>query len=94
MQTHHTTVIRRITWTLPSRSGGADHTIEADITTPERRECNCLAGVNGRRCWALKEVEAGRGPKPIVRCSTRPALGPARVRVSEAGCELADLLQV
>ncbi len=94
MQAHHTTVIKRIAWTIPSRSGGADHTIEADITTPERLECTCKAGVNGRHCWALKAVEAGAAGKPVIRCTTRPALAPVRVTVSAAGRELQDALQV
>jgi hypothetical protein len=47
-----------ITFTRPSRSGGAVHvvTVNADDLCPEA--CTCLAGRNGRVCWASLEIGA------------------------------------
>jgi hypothetical protein len=47
-----------IQFTRPSRSGGADHvvTVSGDDLCPT--SCTCLAGQNGRVCWAALEVGA------------------------------------
>jgi hypothetical protein len=47
-----------LTVTRPGRSGGADHvvSVSGDDLCPE--SCSCLAGQNGRVCWASLEVGA------------------------------------
>jgi hypothetical protein len=44
----------------PSRSGGLGHAITLDARTLQpvdaEHPCSCPAGMNGRPCWALREV--------------------------------------
>ena len=47
-----------ITFTRPSRTGGAAHVVSVSADDLCPISCTCLAGQNGRVCWASLEVGA------------------------------------
>jgi hypothetical protein len=83
--------ISSITYRIPSDSQpGAFHDVAVD---PEDGRMTCPCPARGG-CWHEKAIRTGLAGKPIVRVSQRPAPDPVRVSISEAGRELADMLQV
>jgi hypothetical protein len=65
------TITRSIRYTVPSKSGGADHTVTVD-PRDARTACDCRAGSFGKDCHAQKAVRAGQAGRPVVRVSQRP----------------------
>ena len=47
-----------ITFTRPSRTGGAAHVVSVSVDDLCPISCTCLAGQNGRVCWASLEIGA------------------------------------
>lgn len=93
-------IIRSITYAVPSATReGVEHVVTEDVESG-RRACTCEASDHPKtagKCWHLRAVNAGM-VKPRVRVSQRPAPAPlpkvTRARTSEAGREMATLLDV
>jgi hypothetical protein len=56
-----------VTFTRESRSGGVRHVVHLDptllIPIDLEHPCSCMAGCEGKACWALIEVLADETPK-------------------------------
>jgi hypothetical protein len=84
------TITKSIRYTVPSKSGGADHIVSVD-PRDGRTSCDCRAGSFGKDCHAQKAVRAGEAGKPIVRCTVRPDY---RVQLSDAARRRQSFAQV